>query len=266
MIDYNNKVVLVTGAASGIGAAVAEALTARGAQVVCADINADHLQQTVLATGDKAKAITCDLADPNVAEQLIDDVYTEMGRLDLVCSNAGIGFAGKLATTDFSDQRIEKLFEINLFAGLKLGGAYSARLASAGARGRFIVTASENSLSVPNAVRKSRLALYAASKHALLIAMEWFRIEQAEGPLDLHVLMPGAVYTPLIAKGLPDPAQAPPELGLITPARCAEIALSGMDLDLFYIPTHAHIFDDLQPRATEVASALRALGIHPVTD
>ena len=48
--------------------------------------------------------------------------------------------------------------------------------------------------------------------------MEWFRIEQAEGPLDLHVLMPGAVYTPLIAKGLPDPAQAPPELGLITPS------------------------------------------------
>ena len=121
MIDYNNKVVLVTGAASGIGAALVQAFTARGAQVVCADINADGLQQTVVATGNKAKAITCDLADPNVAEQLIDDVYAEMGRLDLVCSNAGIGFAGKLATTDFSDQRIEKLFEINLFAGLKLG-------------------------------------------------------------------------------------------------------------------------------------------------
>jgi len=101
MIDYNNKVVLVTGAASGIGAALVQAFTARGAQVVCADINADGLQQTVVATGNKAKAITCDLADPNVAEQLIDDVYTEMGRLDLVCSNAGIGFAGKLATTDF---------------------------------------------------------------------------------------------------------------------------------------------------------------------
>ncbi|MDC0374354.1 SDR family oxidoreductase [Pseudomonadales bacterium] len=114
MIDYNNKVVLVTGAASGIGAALARALTARGARVVCADINADGLQQTVVATGNKAKAITCDLADPNVAEQLIDDVYTEMGRLDLVCSNAGIGFAGKLAKTDFSDPRIDKLFEINL--------------------------------------------------------------------------------------------------------------------------------------------------------
>lgn len=266
MIDYNNKVVLVTGAASGIGAALALAFAARGAQVVCADINAEGLQQTVVATGNNAKAITCDLASPNAAEQLIEAVYAEMGRLDLVCSNAGIGFARKLATTDFDDERIEKLFEINFFAGLRLGKAYSARLVSAGARGRFIVTASENSLSVPSAVRNGRLALYAASKHALLIAMEWFRIEQAEGPLNLHVLMPGAVYTPLIAGGLPDPAQAPPELGLITPERCAEIALNGMNLDLFYIPTHAHIFDDMQPRATEVASALQALGLRSVTD
>jgi len=266
MIDYTNNVVLVTGAASGIGAALAQAFATRGAQVICVDINAEGLQQTVSATGNTAKAIICDLADPAAAEQLIEDVFTERGRLDLVCSNAGIGFASKLAKTDFANERIEKLFEINLFAGLKLGKAYSERLALAGARGRFIVTASENALSVPSAVRKSRLALYAASKHALLIAMEWFRIEQAQGPLDLHVLMPGAVYTPMIARGLPDPAQAPPELGLITSERCAEIALKGMDLDLFYIPTHAHIFDDMQPRVTEVASALRALGIHPITD
>ena len=264
MIDYNNTIALVTGAASGIGAALAQALAARGAQVICADINAEGLQHTVDAIGNNAKAVICDLSNPNAAEQLIQDVFGQTGRLDLACSNAGIGYASKLAKTDFTDQRIETLFEINLFAGLKLGKAYSERLTSDGKRGRFMVTASENSLSVPSAVRKSRLALYGASKHALLIAMEWFRIEQAEGPLDLHVLMPGAVYTPLIARGLPDPAQAPPELGLIQPERCAEIALKGMDLDLFYIPTHAHIGADMQPRMDDVAKALQALGLAPV--
>ena len=261
MIDYNNTIALVTGAASGIGAALAQALAARGAQVLCADINAEGLEKTVHLIGNGEKAMACYLSNPNAAEQLIQDVFRQTGRLDLVCSNAGIGYASKLAKTDFTHQRIEKLFEINLFAGLKLGKAYSERLASSGTRGRLMVTASETSLSVPSAVRNNDLALYSASKHALLTAMEWFRIEQAEGPLDLHVLMPGAVYTPLITRGLPDPAQAPPDLGLIQPERCAEIALKAMDLDLSYIPTHAHIGDDMRPRLQGVQHALQGLGL-----
>ena len=261
MIDYGDKVVLVTGAASGIGAALASALAARGAQLICADIEADGLKQTVKQIGGNAQALLCDLSDPAAAAKLIDDAYEVAGRLDLVCSNAGIGFGGKLARTDFDDERMAKLFEINFFAGLKLGKAYSQRLEQSGERGRLMVTGSENSLSVPSAVRGSRLAVYGASKHALLVAMEWFRIEQEQGPLDLHVLMPGAVYTPLIAAGLPDPAQAPPELELILPEQCADIALKGMDLGLFYIPTQAHIAEDMQPRLLEVASSLQALGI-----
>lgn len=105
------------------------------------------------------------------------------------------------------------------------------------------------------------MAFYGATKHALLVAMEWFRIEQTEGPLDLHVLMPGAVYTPLIAKMLPDPSMAPPELELIMPEQCAEIALRGMDLDLFYIPTQAHLLEDMQPRMADIEASLQALGI-----
>jgi len=75
------------------------------------------------------------------------------------------------------------------------------------------------------------------------------------------VLLPDAVYTPLIAAGLPDPSQAPAELELIMPEQCADIALKGMDLDLFYIPTQAHLLADMQPRFQEVESALKALGV-----
>ncbi|MFT6017040.1 MAG: short-subunit dehydrogenase, partial [Candidatus Azotimanducaceae bacterium] len=127
------------------------------------------------------------------------------------------GFASELATTDFDHKRMNRLFEINFFAGLKLAKAYVQRLEISGQRGRLMVTGSENSLSVPSAVRGSRLAAYSATKHALLVAMEWFRIEQEEGPLELHVLMPGAVYTPLIAANLADLAAAPPELEIIMP-------------------------------------------------
>jgi NAD(P)-dependent dehydrogenase (short-subunit alcohol dehydrogenase family) len=261
VIDYKDKVVLVTGAASGIGVALASALAARGAQLICADIDADGLNNTVEQIGGTAQALVCDLSDPAAAAKLIDDAYAIAGRLDLVCSNAGIGFADKLTRTDFDDERMRKLFEINLFAGLKLGKAYAQRLEQAGERGRLMVTGSENSLSVPSAVRGSRLGAYGATKHALLVTMEWFRIEQEEGPLELHVLMPGAVYTPLLATGLPDPAAAPAELELIMPEQCAAIALKGMDLGLFYIPTQAHIAEDMLPRLRAVESSLKALGI-----
>jgi NAD(P)-dependent dehydrogenase (short-subunit alcohol dehydrogenase family) len=252
--------VLVTGAASGIGAALAKGLAARGAKVLCADMNAGSLESTVQEIGGNAAALACDLADPEAAELLLEQAWNAAGKLDLVCSNAGIGESASLAETRFDDS-MARLFEINFFAGMKLAQVYARRLEEAGVRGRYMVTASENSLSLPSAVRNGKMAFYGATKHALLVAMEWFRIEQEGGLLDLHVLMPGAVYTPLVSRMLPDPSLAPPELELIMPERCAEIAIRGMDLDLFYIPTQAHLLEDMQPRLRDIESALQALDV-----
>ncbi|MEP5764107.1 MAG: SDR family oxidoreductase [Halieaceae bacterium] len=262
MIDFEEKVALVTGAASGIGASLSAALADRGAQVICVDLDSEGVSQIAQEIGGEAQAVVCDLSDPSAAEGLIDQAYAIAGRLDLVCSNAGIGYQRSLASATFEgDDSMSRLFEINFFAGLKLAQAYTRRLDKAGERGRFMVTASENSLSVPHAVRKGELPFYAATKHALLVAMEWIRIEQEQGPLDLHVLLPGAVYTPLIGSKKFDPSQAPPELELIMPEQCAEIALRGMDLGLFYIPTQAHLLDDMKPRMNEVENSLKALAI-----
>jgi NAD(P)-dependent dehydrogenase (short-subunit alcohol dehydrogenase family) len=166
-------------------------------------------------------------------------------------------------TKETFDDGLERLFAVNLFAGLRLAQAYAAIAPVGAARGRFMFTGSENSLSVPSAVKGFGLGLYAATKHALLITAEWFRDEMAASgkPIDVHVLLPGAVYTPLVARNLPDPKLAPPELGLIMPERCAEIALKGLDLGLFYIPTHAHLAADMRPRTDGVAAALKALGL-----
>ena len=80
-------------------------------------------------------------------------------------------------------------------------------------------------------------------------------------PIDLHALCPGGVLTPPIAAQLPDPAKAPPGFHLITPGRCAELALAGMDAGLFYIPTHAHLADDMRVRSEGIAEGLRVLGL-----
>ena len=262
MIDYQGRNALVTGAASGIGAALAAALASRGARVFCADRDTGGAKRTAEAIAGGAQALTCELTTAGAAAELIDRVYEIGGHLDLVCSNAGVSHRGRVARTAFEeDQRVLDLWEVNFFAGLKLAQAYARRLDELAQRGRLLATASETALSVPASIRAGRLAFYGATKHALLNAMEWYRIEQEGGPLDLHVLLPGAVYTPLISAGLPEPSEVPDHFELLMPEECAEIALRGMDLNLFYIPTQAHILEDMQPRVSAVAESLRALGI-----
>lgn len=259
MIAYENTTALVTGGASGIGKALAQALAARGAHVMIADLDQAKVDAAVADIGGDTRGVACDLAEPEAAGALIEQAFAWRGRLDLVCSNAGIGH-NKKVKNDPLGPAAERLFAVNYFAAIRIAQAYLKVLAPSGARGRLMITGSENSLSAPAAVKGRGLGLYGATKHGVLITAEWLRDESSDA-LDVHVLMPGAVYTPLISRGLPDPSLAPASLGLIMPERCAEIALKGMDLGLFYIPTHKHIADDIKPRYEGVRDALKALGL-----
>ncbi len=260
MIDFNGKAVLITGGASGIGKALAEALVTRGAKVIIADRQAELARSVAASLG--GLALPGDLSDPETPAALIEEAWAWKGRLDLVCANAGTGVRNPVLKEDFGPDT-ERLFAVNMHAPIRMAQAYAAHLAAASMRGRLMITSSENALSLPSGVRRSRIGAYAASKHGVLILAEWLREELAGETMDLHVLLPGAVYTPLVAAGIPDPALAPRELDLIMPDRCAEIALKGLDLDLFYIPTHAHIADDMRRRTAGVTDALKALGLAP---
>ena len=258
MIEYKDKVALVTGGASGIGKALAEGLAARGAHVIIADRQADLAQSVAADLG--GLAIVSDLSDPAAPAALITEAWAWKGGLDLVCANAGTGLRRPVLKESFGPDT-DRLFAVNMHAPIRMAQAYAAHLIAAGKRGRLMITSSENALSLPAGVRRSRISAYAASKHGVLILAEWLREELAGETMDLHVLLPGAVYTPLIAAGVPDFDAAPKELALIRPERCAEIALKGLDLGLFYIPTHAHIADDMRPRTEGVAESLRKLGL-----
>ncbi len=261
MVEYKGTVALVTGAGSGIGKALAEALVSRGARVVVADIDATNAKRVAAELGNAAHAIVCDLAEPTAANRLVEDSFALHDRLDLICSNAGIARADPLLDEALDSTDVERLFSVNLFAGFRIAQAYARLLKRAGARGRLMLTGSENSLSVPSNVMGAQLGLYGATKHGLLVLAEWLRGELAAGPFDLHVLLPGGVYTAIVARVLKDPSKAPPELGLISSERCAELALRGIDRGLFYIPTHAHLADDMRPRFEGIARALEVLDL-----
>ena len=260
MIDYKGKVALVTGGASGIGAALAAALCARGADVVVADIQGDLAREVAAGLPRPGLAIDCDLSGAAAPAELVKKAFAWKGRLDLVCANAGFGRRKRMMQEDFGPDTMA-LFAVNMFAPFRIAQAYGAVLEAAGHRGRLMITGSENSLSLPQAVKRSRLGAYGASKHGVLIMAEWLREELGGELMDVHVLLPGGVYTPLIARNVPDPKDLPPELGVIMPDECARIALKGLDLGLFYIPTHAHVGEDIRPRAEGVWDALKQLGL-----
>ncbi len=260
MIDYSGKVALITGGASGIGKALAEGLAARGAEVIIADVQAEAATAVAASLG--GLAIASDLSDPAAPAALINQAFAWKGRLDLVCANAGYGRNKRLLKETF-DEGAMNMFAVNMFAPIRIAQAYAAALSAAGQRGRLMVTGSENSLSLPDAVRRNGLGAYGATKHGVLIMAEWLREELRGETMDVHILLPGGVYTPLIAKHIPDPKDLPPEMHIIMPERCAEIALKGLDLGLFYIPTHVHLADDMRPRTQGIIDALAALGLTP---
>jgi NAD(P)-dependent dehydrogenase (short-subunit alcohol dehydrogenase family) len=263
VLNFEGQVALVTGAASGIGRALAQALAARGARVIAADINATGAAETARLTG--GDSLVVDLAAPGAAAALVDRAYALAGRIDFIASNAGMGSGPgpkRLLKVDIDAQRVVDMFEVNMFAAIRIVQAWMPRLEADGMRGRLMITASENSLSVPDAVKTFGLGLYGASKHGVLVLAEWLRQEMTGGnkPLDVHVLLPGGVYTGMTADGLgPEPAKWPVDMAIITPERCAEIALAGLDAGLFYIPTHRHLADDMRPRHDGVAEAVRVL-------
>ncbi|MBU6372341.1 MAG: SDR family oxidoreductase [Alphaproteobacteria bacterium] len=261
---WTDKHVLVTGAASGIGRALAAAFTDRGARLTIADVNAEGLAAVAGALG--ATPVTCDVADRGQVEAMFAAAAATHGPIDLVCSNAGIGRnKAVLATTDAN---LELLFAVNFRSALSVAQTYAAQLAAQNHAGRILFTASENSLSLPDAVREMRLGPYAATKHALLILVEWMREEFRGGPLAPALLFPGPVLTePFRAamdsgrfgQGMDPARKAAFEAQLITPEACAARAISGLERGLFYIPTHAHLRDDMQDRIDELDAAFAAM-------
>src|SRR5262249_6520535 len=146
MISFENTTALVTGGASGIGKALAQALVARGAFVAIADLEQDKVDAAVAALGERTRGFVCDLAKADAAEKLVNDAFAWRGRLELVCSNAGIGRNKRLKNEPLGAEA-EHLFAVNYFAAVRVAQAYLKALTPSGARGRLMITGSENSLS-----------------------------------------------------------------------------------------------------------------------
>ena len=184
---------LVTGAAGGIGRAVAERLLADGADVLAVDINAD-------AAPPAAIPFTADLTTRDGNAAAVQATLDAFGRLDLVVANAGVQHVAPVE--DFPEDRWDAIVALLLTSPFLLARhAWPALKASPG--GRFIAIASAHALAA-----SPYKAAYVSAKHGVLGLVKTLALEGAEHGITATAVCPGYVRTPLVEGQIADQAKA----------------------------------------------------------
>jgi short-subunit dehydrogenase len=186
------KTVLITGASSGIGRALALTFAARGAHVAVAARRNDELEKLVREIeehGGRAKAYVVDVCDPQAAAEVVRSADKDLGALEMVIANAGVGFYGHSATMTWED--IARNIDVNVRGGMAtLHAAIPIFLAHKG--GHLVgVTSLAGRRGLPAS------APYCASKAALSTFLETLRIDLSEAGIKVTDVQPGFVDTPM---------------------------------------------------------------------
>ena len=193
---FENKVAVVTGAASGIGLAAAEALSEAGADIVCLDMDKDGLavlQNQIEGAGRKCKTVTGSVSELGTIDEAIDIAVSQFGGLDLLVNNAGIaGPLRKFDTVDVAD--FDNMVAVNLrsvWYGIK--AAHGPMVARGG--GSIVNVASMAGLR-PN----RHQSLYGMTKAGVISLTEHAAMDLAVDNIRINCLCPGPVETPIFEK------------------------------------------------------------------
>lgn len=193
---FEGAVALVTGAASGIGEALAQELAHRGCEVVLGDVDVDLAEQvaaSIRERGGKASAVELDVTDAATVARVVRQTATRCGRLDYMFNNAGIGTAGELCQHTVEAWR--RIVDVNLM-GVVHGVQAAYPIMIAQGFGHIVNTASMAGLT-PLTVSAS----YTATKHAVVGLSKVLRAEAHATGVRASVLCPGVIRTPLLAGG-----------------------------------------------------------------
>ena len=194
-LDFEEKVVLVTGAGSGIGREAALAFASRGAVVYCAGRGEQNLAETrdrILQGGGRAHAEQVDVSDEAQVSALVARIKEESGRLDVAFNNAGItGGAHRLE--DYPPADFDEVLRVNL-KSVFLCMKFELPLMKLGGGGAICNTASVAALTGPGG-----MCAYAASKHGIHGLTRVASMENAAHSIRVNTLAPGWTETPMVA-------------------------------------------------------------------
>ena len=235
-MEVRDKVVVVTGAANGIGRALAKRFSEEGAgKIIIADLDEQGLKRVETETG--AESFKTDVASEADIKQLINSCERKYGGIDLLCNNAGIGVNGG---PEVPNEDWQKIWEINVMAHV-----YAARAAIPGMlrRGSGYIL---NTASAAGLLSQIGSAPYAVTKHAAVSFAEWLAITYGDRGLKVSVLCPQAVRTAMTAD---DPDGVASVDGMIEPEQVSEAVVATLKNESFLVLPHPKVLDYMQRKS-----------------
>ena len=237
-MKIGDKIVVVTGAASGIGAALARRFASEGAKlVVAADRDGEGAKATAAQAG--GVSFTTDVSREADIATLIEAVESDHGPIDLFCSNAGIGIRGGV---EASNDAWQNIWDINVMAHVWAARHMIPRMAARGG-GYIMSTASAAGL-----LSQIGSAPYAVTKHAAVALAEWLSITHGDQGIKVSVLCPQAVRTAMTA-GNPDGVASID--GMIEPDDVAEACVKALEAETFLILPHPEVLDYMRRKTAD---------------
>lgn len=191
---FTDKVVLVSGAASGMGVYEAKAFAKESAKVVVADVNAEGAKATakeIAADGGEAIGIGVDLTNAEQLQSMVDDVLAHFGRIDVLVNNAGV-FDKYATLLDTSDELWDLIYNINIKAVFRLTKLVLPQMIERG-HGSIV-----NIASVAGLIANKGGAAYTSSKHAVIGLTKHLSSTYAKDGIKVNAICPGTIVTPLI--------------------------------------------------------------------
>jgi len=237
-MHIQDKIVVVTGAASGIGRALAQRFAKDGAKhVVCSDLNEAGVKATAAEVG--GTAFVTNVGVEADIQHLIEKTEADIGPIDLFCSNAGIGYGGG---AEASNDKWQKIWEVNVMAHVWAARHLVPRMIARG--GGYLL----NTASAAGLLSQVGSAPYAVTKHAAVALAEWLALTHGDDGVKVSVLCPQAVRTAMTA-GNPDGVASID--GMLEPEDAAEACVRAIEAETFLVLPHPQVLEYMRRKTAD---------------
>ena len=240
-MDFQGKTIILTGAAGGIGAALAREFSARGAQLALCDLNCSALSALAQELG--AQPMVCDVTVESDIQSVVAQVEKTLGPVDIFFSNAGFSAGEPDHAASAPDTIWQAAWQVHVMAHVY---ACRAVLPAMLARGEGYLVQMASAAGLLNQIGD---AAYSTSKHAAVGFAEALAISHGDQGLKVSVVCPQYIATPML--GYDDPALAASLPGVLSPKIAAQRVADAMEQERFLILPHPQVADYMAFKAAE---------------